>query len=437
MKKRLSKVLVSVLVLAMVCAGLFAAGQKETTTTTSDTLKSEKTVLRLSWWGNQLRNNLTQQAIDRYMQQNPNIVIEAEFTDWSSYWDKLATQAAGGGLSDIIQMDYSYLLQYANSNQLANLNGYLENKTIDSSQIADAVIKSGSVNSNCYGIALGSTAPMMMYDQAIIDKAGVTIPINPTVSEFYDLCQTIYNKTGIPMFWESGMNMILYVARGCGSEIFSDLSKGNTASSAKHFELVEKFARAPFHISPELLAEKNTLVVDQMPINDLSTWNQFTVSNGFSAIYSACGGNRPMGVCMYPKLDDAAKEPVYVKPTMFFSVTETSTHKDEAAAFINWFVNDLEINRILMGERGVPANGEVANMVKGNVNKVDSVAYGYLAEVNKVANPVDPPNPPGFSEVEALLLTYVDNIRYGNMTAAQATAGFVPKAQSILANAAK
>lgn len=435
MRKAFLKVAVSLLVVAMICTGLFATGQKESSSSSAS--RSGKTVLRLSWWGNQLRNDLTQKAIDLYMEQNPDIVIEAEFTDWSGYWDKLATQAAGGGLPDIIQMDYSYLLQYANSNQLANLNGYLQNGVIDPSKIADAVIQSGAVDGNCYAIALGSTAPMMMYDQAVVDRAGVVMPINPTVSEFYDLSQTIYDRTGIPMFWESGMNMILYVARGCGSEIFSDLSKGDATSSATHFELVEKFSKAPFHVSPELLAEKNTLVVDQMPINDLTTWNQFTVSNGFSSIYAACGGNRAMGVCMYPKLDNAAQEPVYVKPTMFYSVAETSRNKEAAAAFIDWFVNDLDANAILMGERGVPINSDVADMVKQDVNAVDAVAYGYLAEVNKVANPVDPPNPPGFSEVEALLLTYVDNIRYGNMTAAQATAQFVPQAQSILANAAK
>nr|WP_321307123.1 ABC transporter substrate-binding protein [uncultured Sphaerochaeta sp.] len=429
--KNVSKVVVGMLIVALSFSSVFAAGQKESASSPAD---SDKIVLRIAWWGNQLRNDITQKVINMYMEQHPDVTIEAEFTDWSGYWDKLATQAAGGGLPDIIQMDYSYLLQYSNSNQLANLNDYISSGVINTSRIADAVVKSGSVEGSTYAIALGSTAPMMMYDQATIDKAGVKIPINPTVTEFYNLSQTIYEQTGIPMFWESGMNQILYVARGVGSEIFSDLSKGISKSSAAHFELVEKFANAPFHISPELLAEKNTLVVDQMPINDLTTWNQFTVSNGFSAIYQAAG-SRPMGVCMYPKLDNAVKEPVYVKPTMFFSVSDTSEHKDAAAAFIDFFVNSMEANSILKGERGIPVNSEVATAVKSDVNQVDAVAYNYLAEVNKVATPVDPPNPPGFSEVEALLLTYVDRIRYGIMTADQATKEFVPKAQAILANA--
>ncbi len=427
MKKKL---VIFLMVLLALLPQLFAGGSNETTSSNPD-----ETVIRISWWGNQLRNNLTQQAIDLYMEQNPGIRIEAEFTDWSSYWDRLATQAAGGGLPDIIQMDYSYLIQYVESNQLANLNGYLNDGTINHDNIADSIIASGSVNDGVYALSLGSTAPMMVYDLGVVQEAGVEIPLNPTVSEFYEISQEIYDKTGVPMFWESGMNMIIYVARANGSEIFSELEQGISDSSAIHFALVEKFAKAPFHVSPELLAEKNVLVVDQMPINDLTTWDQFTYTNGYSALSTACGG-RPLGVCAYPKLDDAVQEPVYIKPTMFFSIAETSTHKDEAAAFLDWFVNSEEANRILNGERGVPINSEVAEVVSASVDEAEAVAYEYLNEVTEFATPIDPPNPPGYAEVESLLTYLVDNIRYGNTTAEAATAEFVPRAQEILKNAA-
>ena len=103
---------------------------------------SEEITLRVSWWGSQSRHDLTQQALELYMKDNPNVKVEAEFTDWSGYWDKLATQAAGGELPDVIQMDYSYLSQYASSKQLADLNGYLESGVIERSDISDSIIES-------------------------------------------------------------------------------------------------------------------------------------------------------------------------------------------------------------------------------------------------------------------------------------------------------
>src|SRR5512147_2098660 len=36
----------------------------------------------------------------------------------------------------------------------------------------------------------------------------------------------------------------------------------------------------------------------------------------------------------------------YLKPSMFFSIPASAKHPDEAAAFLNFFINDLEANEI-------------------------------------------------------------------------------------------
>ena len=54
-----------------------------------------------------------------------------------------------------------------------------------------------------------------------------------------------------------------------------------------------------------------------------------------------------------------------------------------------------------------------------------------------MATTVDPPNPAGYSEVEAVLTTLVEDIRYGNITAQEAAKQFVPQAQTILKEAAQ
>ena len=396
---------------------------------------AEEITLRVSWWGSQSRHDLTQQALELYMKNNPHVKIEAEFTDWSGYWDKLATQAAGGELPDIIQMDYSYLSQYASSKQLADLNGYLESGVIERAEISDSSIESGTVDGSCYAISLGSTAPMVLYDKATVEAAGVEIPLHPTMQEYYDICQEIYDKTKIPAYYESGMTTIQYNARAMGRNIFTDLADGKDEAAKKHFEWVEKFATAPFCIPADILSEKNPQVVDSMPINDLSTWNVFSFSNAFLSIYNACGGERELGAFMYPMDEEAGEEPMYLKPAMFFTITENSQYKDEAATFINWFVNSEEANEILKGERGVPANSKVAEKVKGLVSDTEKIAYDYVAEVNKIATPVDAPNPAGYSEVEAKLTALVEDIRYGNKTGEEAVAEFVPEASNILKEA--
>ena len=50
--------------------------------------------------------------IAAYTAANPNVKISAQPGEFNSYWDKLATQTAGGQAPDIIQMDMNYISEY-------------------------------------------------------------------------------------------------------------------------------------------------------------------------------------------------------------------------------------------------------------------------------------------------------------------------------------
>ena len=77
--------------------------------------------LKFAWWGNELRNKNTQASIDAYVKANPNVKIAAQPGEFGSYWDKLATQTAGGQAPDIIQMDMNYISEYGTRQALLDL----------------------------------------------------------------------------------------------------------------------------------------------------------------------------------------------------------------------------------------------------------------------------------------------------------------------------
>ena len=77
--------------------------------------------LRMAWWGNQTRTDLTGQVIDAYQQGTPGVTVAGEPAEWASYWDRLATQTAGSNAPDVIQMDLKYLRQYADRGALLDL----------------------------------------------------------------------------------------------------------------------------------------------------------------------------------------------------------------------------------------------------------------------------------------------------------------------------
>lgn len=396
---------------------------------------NEKVTLNLVWWGNQTRNDLTQKAVELYMEKYPEVTIKTEFTDWSGYWDKVSTMAAGGNLPDIMQQDYAYINQFQGSNQLADLTPFIENGTIDTSNISESIIDSGKIDGKLYALSLGSNAPMMVYDKATVEKAGVTIPEQPTIDQLYEIGQTIYEKTGVKTYFDGGINMMQIIARTTDSHLYDQLNEGKADSSLLHFANVEKFANAEFSISADLLVEKNPDVVETKPIIDQTTWNDFSFSNQFISISAAAG--RDLGICEYPTTSDAAAQPLYLKPSMFFSIAETSENKEAAAKFINWFTNSEEANAILMAERGIPVNSQIAEFVKGQVDNVTAQVFDYVAKVTEIAKPIDAPNPSGSSEVEELGKKMVETLRYGEINAGDAANQFVTESKQILEEAAK
>lgn len=72
----------------------------------------EKITIRVAWWGNQTRNDLTVKALDLYTEKHPNVTFETEPSSWDGYFDKLSTQAATGSLPDIYQQDYGQIRSY-------------------------------------------------------------------------------------------------------------------------------------------------------------------------------------------------------------------------------------------------------------------------------------------------------------------------------------
>ncbi len=105
--------------------------------------------LKFAWWGNELRNKNTQASIDAYIKANPNVKIAAQPGEFGSYWDKLATQTAGGQAPDIIQMDMNYISEYGTRQALLDLS------KVDVSKFSEGTVDSGKINDQLVGINAG------------------------------------------------------------------------------------------------------------------------------------------------------------------------------------------------------------------------------------------------------------------------------------------
>lgn len=180
----------------------------------------EKVTIRVAWWGNQTRNDLTVKALDLYTEQHPNVTFETEPSSWDGYFDKLSTQAATGSLPDIYQQDYGQIRSYYDQNLMLNLQPFVESNVLDVSRVSEAVLASGSFDDDLYAMCIGLNSPALFYDKETVEAAGVTIPEQMTWDEFFDISQTIYDKTGVQTYIDSMVLGMLF--RGIGTSEFSE-----------------------------------------------------------------------------------------------------------------------------------------------------------------------------------------------------------------------
>lgn len=402
-----------------------STGQSDTSTQTAS---SGSAALTIAWWGNQTRNERTQQVLDLYSSANEGITFDGQFAEWADYWTKLATASAGHTLPDIIQMDYSYLEQYVSNGLLVDLTPYIEDGTIDVSNISDNALDPGRVGDGLYAINAGVNVPTVVYNKTLLDENGITINDNMTLEEFYAVCRDVYEKTGYKtdVFYGNGADYLGYVMRGEGTHLYGEDGKLQATEDElkKFFDIYETGMAEGWMCDPFIYAERTIGTPEQMPLVYGSSpatmsWCSFTWSNSLASLRNAAPEGVELAITTWPSANPTASN--YLKPSMFFCITTDSANPDESAAFINYWTNDVEANKILLGERGIPISSAVADGISElmDANQQDAADF-----INNVVTPnsstIDAPMPEGAAEVTQMVNQLVEKVCYGEVTAAEA-----------------
>ena len=153
--------------------------------------------MSIMWWGSDTRAKMTIEMIELY-EQLTGLDIEYEFYDGGSYWTQFQAKMASDSLPDVFQMGNNWLTYY---DTIQPLNEYIENGTIDTSAISEAMLATtkNQANGDITGMSNGTNARCFAYNPAIFDACGVAYPTdNWTWDDFAAACRTIHEKTGNP-----------------------------------------------------------------------------------------------------------------------------------------------------------------------------------------------------------------------------------------------
>lgn len=408
-----------------------------TEASSASTTADGKTQLNILWWGSQTRHELTTQMLEKFQEENPDIEVVMDYTDWNGYWTKLPAQVAGGQTPDVIQMDYGKLEQYVENGVIAPLDDYVADGSLDLSNVVQSVIDSGSINGKLYAVSTGTNTPAMLYRKDILDDLGIEMPMNPTMSEYTDIAKKVYEATGLRDNFVTNCNAdnLRLRLRNYGMNLYNDDASALGFDDPKYIVDMWQLALDAQNEGWGLMIGEATDVTgfDSMVVD---TWSRFQYSNELQAYRDATG--KDISMAMIPNADDATASSTFLKPAMFWCVAADSDVKDAAVRFINYFTNDTSCYDIVGVERAVPISSEMREYLAPTLDDVGKQVIEFIDYVSQpnMASPLMNPDPAKHSEIYDLLNQYSDQVRYGEITDLPTAAQqFMDEANAILASA--
>lgn len=408
-----------------------------TEASSASTTADGKTQLNILWWGSQTRHELTTQMLEKFQEENPDIEVVMDYSDWDGYWTKLPAQVAGGQTPDVFQMDYAKLAQYVENGVMAPLDDYVADGSLDLSNVAQSVIDSGSIDGKLYAVSTGTNAPVMLYRKDILDDLGIEMPMNPTMSEYTDISKKVYEATGLrdTFVTSCSADNLRFRLRNYGMNLYNDDASALGFDDPKYivdmWQLALDFQNEGWGLM--IGEETATTAFDSMVMD---SWSRYQNSNELQAYRDATG--KDISMVMIPNTDDATASATYLKPAMFWCVAADSDVKDAAVRFINYFTNDTSCYDIVGIERAVPISSEMREYVAPTLDEVGKQVVEFVDYVSQpnMASPLMNPDPAKHSEISDLLSQYSDQVRYGEITDLPTAAQqFMDEANAILASA--
>lgn len=405
-------------------------------TTTGGGLGDEQIELRVTWWGGDARHERTQQAIDAFQDEYPNITVVGEFSDWSGYWDRLATATAGGSSPDVIQMDELYLASYADRDSLADLEALTE---LDASSLDPAVVDLGRSQGTLYGMPISTTAFGLLVNEDLLADLGLELPDDTTWTwEEFDEFALQISETGsgdivgtAPL--SNGYSLQLW-ARQNGEALFTDgdvsVSAGTLAGYFQHaVDLTQSGAAASASRQAELAGAS----LDQ---TDFATGRQGLAFSQITQIsaYAAAANDANLSARLIPTID-GDQGYSYLKPGMYWAISSQSETPEAAAAFIDFMVNSEEAGAILGTERGIPANAHVRDAIADSLTENETKAADFVALVEENLGEAPEITPNGASELDNLIIRYLQEVLFESQTPEAAAEAFIGELQSSIDSA--
>jgi ABC-type sugar transport system, periplasmic component len=408
-----------------------------TTSSTGEQPKSEEPIeLRISWWGGQARHDATNQVLSMYSELHPHVTFLPEFQGYDGYFQKLTLQATTNNMPDVMQfyVGSADTQQFYDKGLIASLDGLLGSDLLDVSDVSDSALSTGKMDGVLYGIPLGLNAYAFVVDKAAYEAAGLTIPEHgydswEQLEEHLVKLKAVTAEYGADDLLTLS-NTFRYYARMFGQTQYAE----GTGIGFDEQVYVSFYQMKKRWIEQGLIPPYDVILTTTGIENSMTVKGSAAVSPGYTNQIGTFTQATGKEYQLVPLPGSRTAKVMDLRGSQFMSISANSAHKEEAARFISYFINDIEANKVLNAERGIPVASKVRDALKEGFNDAQLAGMEYINLLTEqdLASPIDPPPPAGATEIERLMMDLEQQILFNVITPEEAYATLKEEALKII-----
>ncbi len=300
---------------------------------------------------------LIQQAVDRYMADNPGVTVEVVPMQNDPYKTRIRT-AMGAGDPPCVFPSWGGgpLYEYVQAEQVIDLTDYM-NADDYVSRFVPSSLSNVTFDGSMYGVPVENTAiAVFYYNKAIFEQFGLTPPT--TWDELVAIAQTLIDNGVTPFSlanktkWTSSMYYMYLVDRIAGPELFASTANrigGSFEDPAfvQAGEMIQELVEMGAFIEGFNGLDYDTgqsripMYADEAAMELMGTWQISTYLAENPEFYED-----KLGFFAFPAVEGGAGDPSNVVGTVgdnYYHISSTCANPDEAFAMIQYLIDDESV----------------------------------------------------------------------------------------------
>ncbi|MFI6348224.1 ABC transporter substrate-binding protein [Streptomyces sp. NPDC050560] len=392
--------------------------------------------LTFTWWGNDDRAARTEKAVELFEKEHPGVTVRTNSSDFGSYLQKLATQAAGGEVPDVAQLDYRQMSQYSDGGALLPLDEDVQKGAIRTDDVDKQLLHTGAYRGKLYAVPMGQGITGFAYDASLYEKAGLSKPKPSWTWEDWADANRRIAKLGLK--GPDGGAVTGSNDPGTNEDVFEDWLRSHGKSLYQGQERKLGFTEddlTAFWTFCDTLRREGA-IAQAKDTTQADSAEHSPMGRGLAAADYTWDAPFPG----YPPLlgDSVHFEPVptvdghigaYFKPSMLMGIGAHTAHPKEAAELVDFLLNDRKAGSILGFTRSTPPNRTVAADVAKTLEGPELEIYRYAQRIRAYGVEPPPPSPPsGDVAIQSAFNRNYQRVMFGMATPRQGARELISEA---------